>query len=103
MPKSNEELYPRIDGEAQVYLNGKPCDFSEFSVSADFLDAWLTEEPTNNSDNATETQANKSEPQLNPGDYVPSEVREAFKRRIYSGDLEQARQAMILEHNETDE
>lgn len=49
MPKSNEEPYPRIDGEPQVYLNGKPCDFSEFSVSADFLDAWLTEEPTNNS------------------------------------------------------
>ena len=99
MPKSNEEAYPRIDGEPQVYLNGKPCDFSEFSVSADFLDAWLTEEPTNNSDNAT----NSSEHQLKPGDYVPSEVREAFMKRIYSGDLAQARQSMMLEHNETGE
>lgn len=31
--------------EPRVYLNGKPCDFSEFSVSDDFLDAWLAEKP----------------------------------------------------------
>ena len=103
MPNHNKEPYPRIDGEPRVYLNGEPCDFSEFSVSADFLDAWLAEEPTNNSDNATETQANSSEHQLKPGDYVPSEVREAFMKRIYSGDLAQARQSMMLEHNETGE
>lgn len=103
MPKSNEEPYPRIDGEPQVYLNGKPCDFSEFSVSADFLDAWFAEESTNNSDNATETQENNSEPQLKPGDYVPGEVRRAFMKRIYLGDLEQVQQSKMQKHNETGE
>ena len=102
MPNHNEEPYPRIDGEPRAYLNGEPCDFSEFYAPAE-VDAWFAEESTNNSDNATETQENNSEPQLKPGDYVPSEVREAFMRRIYSGDLEQARQSMMLEHNETGE
>ena len=103
MPNHDKEPYPRIDGEPQVYLNGKPCDFSEFFVSADYVEAWLVQEPTASSGNDTDTQANSSEHQLKPGGYIPREVREAFERRIYSGDLEQARQAMILEHNETDE
>lgn len=102
MPNHDKEPYPRIDGEPQVYLNGKPWDFSGFYAPAE-AEAWFTGESANNSDNATDTQANSSEHQLKPGGYIPSEVREAFKRRIYSGDLEQARQAMILEHNETDE
>lgn len=103
MPNHNEEPFPRIDGEPRAYLNGKPCDFSEFFVSADYIEAWLEEEPTSCSSNDTETQASNPEPQLKPGDYIPSEVREAFERRIYSGNLESARQAMGLEHNETGE
>lgn len=103
MPNHNKEPYPRIDGEPRVYLNGEPYDFSEFFTSAYYVEAWLEEEPTSCSSNDTETQANSSEHQLKPGDYVPSEVREAFMRRFYSGDLEQARQSMMLEHNETGE
>ena len=103
MPNHNEELYPRIDGEPRAYLNGEPCDFSEFFVSAYYVEAWLEEEPTSCSSNDTETQTNSSEHQLKPGDYVHSEVREAFMKRIYSGDLTQARQSMMLEHNETGE
>lgn len=103
MPNHNKEPYPRIDGEPRAYLNGEPCDFSEFFASAYYVEAWLEEEPTSCASNDTETQANNSEPQLKPGDYVPSEVREAFMRRIYSGDPEQVRQSMTLEHNETGE
>lgn len=102
MPNCNEEPSPHIEGEPQVCLNGEPCDFSEFYAPAE-VEAWFTGESANNSDNATETQENNSEPQLKPGDYVPGEVRRAFMKRIYLGDLEQVRQSKMQKHSETGE
>lgn len=73
--------------EPRVYLNGKPYDFSEFYVSDDFLDAWLAEETANNSNNDTESVATSTGKPLQPGDYIPGEVREAFGNRIGLGDV----------------
>lgn len=70
--------------EPRVYINGKPCNFSQFSVSDNFLDAWLAEESANNSDN----DANSANKSLKPGDYIPGEVREAFAERLGLGNLE---------------
>lgn len=89
--------------EPRAYLNGKPYDFSEFAVSADFLDAWLTEEPTSNSAGDTESLATRPGKPLQPGDYIPGEVREAFVKRIGLGDVANAELPVALDPKETNE
>lgn len=83
--------------EPRVYINGRPCNFSEFTVSDNFLDAWLAEEPANNSDN----DANSANKSLKPGDYIPSEVREAFAKRIGLRSLEDVEQVKALDPKNT--
>lgn len=89
--------------EPRVYLNGKPCDFSEFTVSADFLDAWLTEEPTSDSVANTESGATCTGKPLQPGDYIPGEVREAFAKRVGLGDVKNVELPVALDPKETNE
>lgn len=85
--EEEEPLMSNNHNEPRVYLNGKPYDFSEFYVSDDFLDAWLAEETANNSNNDTESVATSTGKPLQPGDYIPGEVREAFGNRIGLGDV----------------
>lgn len=89
--------------EPRVYLNGKPSDLSEFSVSDDFLDAWLAEESANNSTNDTESLATRPGKPLQPGDYIPGEEREAFVKRIGLGDVANAELPVALDPKETNE
>lgn len=87
----------------RTYLNGTPYDFSEFYVSDDFLDAWLAEETASNSDNDMESAATSSNKPLQPGDYIPGEVREAFAKRIGLGDVANAELPVALDTKETNE
>lgn len=89
--------------EPLVYINGRPCNFSEFSVSDDFLDAWLAEETANNSDNDAESATNSANESLKPGDYVPGEIREAFAKRIRLRSLEDVEQVKALDPKNTGE
>ncbi len=89
--------------EPRAYLNGKPYDFSEFAVSADFLDAWLTEEPACESATNTESAAISTGKPLQPGDYIPGEVREAFAKRIGLGDVVNTELPVALDTKGTNE
>lgn len=89
--------------EPRAYLNGKPCDFSEFSVSDDFLDAWLAEELVGNSAGDRESAATNTGKPLQTGDYIPGEVREAFAKRLGLGDMENVGQPVALEAKELNE
>lgn len=89
--------------EPRVYLNGKPCNLSEFSVSDDFLDAWLAEEAANNSTNDTESVATRPGKPLQPGDYISGEVREAFAKRIGLGDVKDVEQVKARDPENTGE
>lgn len=89
--------------EPRAYLNGKPCDFSEFSVSDDFLDAWLAEELAGNSAGDRESAATSTGKPLQPGDYIPGEVREAFANRLGLGDVANAELPVVLDAKGTNE
>lgn len=91
------------NNEPGVYLNGKPCNFSEFSVSDDFLDAWLAEEPTSYSAGDAENKAISTGKPLQPGDYIPGEVREAFTKRLGLGDVANAGLPVALDTKEANE
>lgn len=91
------------NNEPRTYLNGKPYDFSEFYVSDDFLDAWLAEETSSNSDNDMESAATSTDKPLQPGDYIPGEVREAFAKRLGLGDVANAELSVALDPKETNE
>lgn len=91
------------NNEPRTYLNGKPYDFSEFYVSDDFLDAWLAEETASNSGNDMESVATSTGKPLQPGDYIPGEVREAFAKRIGLGDVANAELPVALDPQETNE
>lgn len=91
------------NNEPRTYLNGKPYDFSEFYVSDDFLDAWLAEETASNSGNDMESAATSTGKPLQPGDYIPGEVREAFAKRIGLGDVANAELPVALDPQETNE
>lgn len=94
---SNNHNKPR------TYLNGKPCDFSAFYVSDNFLDAWLAEETASNSDNDMESAATCTSKPLQPGDYIPGEVREAFAKRLGLGDVANAELSVALDSKGTNE
>lgn len=89
--------------EPCVYLNGVPCNLSEFSVSDDFLDVWLAEEPVGSSAGDTESKATSSDKPLQPGDYIPGEVREAFAKRLGLGDVANTEHPVALDTKETNE
>lgn len=88
--------------EPRVYLNGKPYDFSEF-YAPDEAKGWLTEEPTSKSAGDTESAATSTSEPLQPGDYIPSEVREAFANRIELGDVANTEHPVARDTKDTDE
>lgn len=77
---SNNHNKPR------TYLNGKPYDFSAF-YAPDEVKGWLAEEPAGSPAANTESAATSTGKPLQPGDYIPGEVREAFANRIGLGDV----------------
>ena len=85
------------NNEPGVYLNGKPCNISEFSVSDDFLDAWLAEEPTSYSAGDAENKAISTGKPLQPGDYIPGDVRESSAKRLGLGDVVNVEQSVARE------
>jgi hypothetical protein len=91
---SNNHNKPR------THLNGKPYDFSVF-YAPDEVKGWLAEEPTGNPDSNTESAATSTGKPLQPGDYIPGEVREAFAKRIGLGDVANAGLPVALDPKET--
>lgn len=88
--------------EPRAYLNGKPYDFSKF-YAPDEVKGWLTEEPAGSSAGDAENKATSTGKPLQPGDYIPGEVREAFANRIGLGDAKNAGLPVALDTKETNE
>lgn len=88
--------------EPRVYLNGKPYDFSEF-YAPDEAKGWLTEEPAGSSAGDAESKATSTGKPLQPGDYIPSEVRESFAKRLGLGDVANTELPVAREAKETSE
>ena len=82
--------------EPRTYLNGTPCDFSEFYAPTT-EEAPLREKPTGNSVGDTESAAISAGKPLQPGDYIPGEVRESFAKRLGLGDVANTEQPVALE------
>lgn len=90
------------NNEPRTYLNGKPYDFSEF-YAPDEVKAWLTEEPAGSSAGDTESAATSTSKPLQPGDYIPGEVREAFAKRLGLGDVANVEQLVAREAKDINE
>lgn len=93
---SNNHNKPR------TYLNGKPYDFSAF-YAPDEVKGRLAEEPAGSPAANTESAATSTGKPLQPGDYIPGEVREAFANRIGLGDVKNAGLPVALDPKETKE
>lgn len=93
---SNNHNKPR------TYLNGKPYDFSAF-YTPDEVKAGLAEEPAGNPVANTESAATSTGKPLQPGNYIPGEVREAFAKRIGLGDMKNVELPVALDTKETNE
>lgn len=88
--------------EPHAYLNGKPYDFSEF-YAPDEVKGWLTEEPAGSSVGDAESKTTSTGKPLQPGDYIPGEVREAFAKRLGLGDVANTELPVALDLKETNE
>lgn len=93
---SNNHNKPR------TYLNGKPYDFSRF-YAPDEVKGWLAEEPAGSSARDAESTATSTGKPLQPGDYIPGEVRESFANRNGLGDAKNAGLPVALDPKETNE
>ena len=86
----------------RTYLNGKPYDFPAF-YAPDEVKGWLAEEPARKSAGDTESAATSTSKPLQPGDYIPGEVREAFAQRLGLGDVANTELPVALDTKETNE
>lgn len=88
--------------EPRAYFNGELYYFSDFYVP-DKVKAWLTEEPAGSSAGDAENKATSTDKPLQPGEYIPGEVRESFAKRLGLGDVKNAGLPVVREAKETNE
>lgn len=103
-PHNSKERTPMSNNhnEPRTYLNGKPYDFSEF-YAPDEVKGWLTGKPAGSSAGDAESKTTSTDKPLQPGDYIPSEVREAFAKRLGLRDVANTELPVALDTKETNE